>query len=87
MARLPRKRQFEEVDYLDLLTRPLPNAGLHGAVTFLSAVKKGRNSSYFEGTLYDGHRQIRLIGFLPAQQKKPDRFCMNKTPVAFKTVR
>ena len=50
MAGLPRKRHFEEVDRLDLLTKPLPNASLHGAVTSLSEVKEGRNYSYFDGT-------------------------------------
>lgn len=84
MAGLPRKRHFEEVDRLDLLTKPLPNASLHGAVTSLSKVKEGRNSSYFDGTLYDGCRQVRLVGFLPAQQKKLDGFCTKKKPVAFK---
>ena len=64
-----RKRHIEEVDRLDLLQQPLANASVHGAVTSLSPVKKGRNSSFFDGTMYDGHRQIRLVGFLPGQQK------------------
>ena len=45
-----RKRSIEEVDRLDLLTRPVQNASLHAAVTSLSSVKKGRNSNYFDGT-------------------------------------
>ena len=83
MAGLSRKRHIEEVDRLDLLTKPLPNANLHGAVTSLSAVKKGRNSNYFDGTLCDGHCQVRLVGFLPAQQKKLNRFWVNKKAVVF----
>ena len=79
-----RKRSIEEVDRLDLLTRPVQNASLHAAVTSLSSVKKGRNSNYFDGTLYDGHRQIRLVGFLPAQQKKLDGFWTTKKAVAVK---
>ena len=65
MAGLPCKHHFEEVDRLNLLTKPLPNASLHGAITSRSEVKEGINSSYFDGTLYDGHRQVRLVGFLP----------------------
>ena len=77
-----RKRHIEEVDRLDLLQQPLANASVHGAVTSLSPVKKGRNSS-FDGTMYDGHRQIHLVGFLPGQQKKLDAFYTNKKVVNF----
>ena len=84
MAGVARKHPIEEVDRLDLLTRPVPNASLHGAVTLLSPVKKGRNSNYFDGTLYDGHRQVRTVGFLPAQQKKLDGFWISKKAVAVK---
>ena len=83
MAGLARKRQIEEVDRLDLLTKPIANAKLHGALTSLSSVKKGRNANYFDGTLYDGYRQVRLVGFLPAQQKKLDGFSTSKKAVAF----
>lgn len=84
MAGVARKRPIEEVDRLDLLTTPVPNASLHGAVTSLSPVKKGRNSNYFDGTLYDGHHQVRIVGFLPAQQKKLDGFWISKKAVAVK---
>ena len=66
---LPRKRHLQEVDRLDLLDRPLPNATLHGEVISLSPVKEERNSD-FDGMIYDGHCQIRLVGFHSAQQKK-----------------
>ena len=78
-----RKRHIEQVDRLDLLEQPVANASLHGALTSLSVVKKGRNSTYFDGTLYDGHRQIRSVGFLPGQQKKLDNFFVNKKAVNF----
>ena len=81
---LPRKRQFDKVDRLNLLTRPPPDASLHGAIISLSKMKEGRNSSYFNGTLYDGYHQVHLVGFFLAQQKKLDGFCTNKKPVAFK---
>ena len=84
MAGLSRKRPIKEVDRLDLLTKPVPNAILHGAITSLSPVKKRRNSHYFDGTLYDGHRQLRMVGFLPAQQKKLDDFCAKKKMVTIK---
>ena len=73
-----RKRHIQEVERFDLLTNPLTNASVHGAVTSLSPVKKGRSSMYFDGTVYDGHEQIRLVGFLPAQQKKLDGFFADK---------
>ena len=69
-SNIGRKRHIEEVDSLEKLQKPVANANLHGAVTSLSSVKKGRNSSYIDGTISDGHCRIRLVGFLPAQQNK-----------------
>lgn len=77
----PRKRQLEEIEALDELDRPIPNANIHGAVTMLSPVKKGRNSLFFDGTIADGKSSVRLVGFSAEQQKKLTTLQQNKKPI------
>ena len=48
-----RKRTWEESDQLDGMEEPIASASLHGAITSLSPIKKGRNTSYFDGTIAD----------------------------------
>ena len=64
---MARKRPIEEV--LDKLENPASNVTVHGIVTSLSPVKKGRNSNYFDGSLCNGTAKVRMIGFNQSQQK------------------
>lgn len=65
-----RKRTIQEVNRFDTLQEPVSNASVHGTITTLSPVKKGKHSVYFEGTITDGSTNLRLVGFSSDQQKK-----------------
>jgi hypothetical protein len=79
-----RKRQSKELDFLDEIQQPIANASLHGAITSLSPVKKGRNANYFEGTIADEHTKLRLVGFSTDQQRKLNTFFKSKMPINLK---
>ena len=65
------KRKLEfEVDDFESVTEPIDSASIHGMVSDISRVKKGRYSEFFEGSVYDGQSSIRLVGFKKTQQKK-----------------
>ena len=66
------KRKLEdlEVNDVELLKEPLLTASIHGVISGLSPIKKGRRSNYFEGTVSDGKAKVRLVGFSHSQQSK-----------------
>ena len=76
-----RKRLYEDIDDFDELNEPVPNASIHAAVMSLSPYKKGENASYFDGTLTDGTRKIRMIGFSSDQQKKLSSYQESQHPI------
>jgi len=57
---MSRKRTINQLSDLD---QPIYSTCVHGGLTDLSPVKKGKKSDYFEGTLSDGTSNIRLVGF------------------------
>ncbi len=65
-----RKRLFEEIESLDSIKNPIPNANLHAAVSQVSPMQKGKNTNYFDGSISDGTCTMRVIGFTAEQQKK-----------------
>ena len=67
----------------DLESLNLTPAYIHGAITSLSPVKKGRNSQFFDGTIADETSQVRIVGFTVQQQKKLNSFYQNKKLVNF----
>ena len=40
-----------------------PNAKIHGVVTTVSPMKKGKTCSYFDGEISDGQAKMRVFGF------------------------
>jgi len=76
-----RKRLFDEVDNFDSIDKPVSSANIHGIVTSLSPVTKGRKSVYFDGTVSDGASNIRLVGFNSKQQKRMEDFMSKRQPV------
>ena len=48
------KRNKEEVEDFEEVDEPLASASVHGVISSLSPIKKGRNSNYFDGTVSDG---------------------------------
>ncbi len=80
MAR-KRSRSYEEIDEISALDRPIASTTLHGAVTSLSPIKKGRNSIFFDGTLADEHSKIRFVAFDAHQQRKLQDYHQKNVPV------
>ena len=66
---MAKKRTYKEIDHIDDVAGPATNATIHGAITALSPVKRGRNSIFFDEMLADDTSTIRLVGFAAAQQK------------------
>ena len=76
---MAKKRTIREFDNID--DGPAVNITIHGAVTSLSPVKRGRCSIFFDGMLADETSKIRLVEFDVAQQKKLQDFQLKKIPV------
>ena len=58
-----------------------PNDTVHGILTSVSRVKKGRHSDYFDGTICDGQSITRVVGFHREQQKKMSALWRERKPV------
>ena len=50
------------------------NAIVHGVITSLSPMKKGKASNFFHANFSDGDTQLRLVGFQDAQRKRLSYF-------------
>ena len=73
------KRQVEEAENFEVMDRPISKANVHGVLTSLSPVKKGRSTNYFDGTVSDGNSKLHVVGFSVGQQKVMNDFmCKNK---------
>ena len=65
MERKTRKRDINNLDEID---EPSTSVNVHGAITTISPVKKGRKTVFFDATLADTTSKVRLVGFSPQQQ-------------------
>lgn len=75
------KRAFEEVDNFDEISKEIPSASVHGVLTSISPVKKGRKQNYFEGTVSNGSSKLWLVGFDTKQQKQMADMMSKKIPI------
>ena len=76
------KRLYEDIDDFDELNEPVPNASIHAAVMSLSPYKKGKNESYFDGTLTDGTQKIWMIGLkLSSYQESQHPIILNNCEI------
>lgn len=62
-----KKRRIEDLDVSS-------KASVQGIVTKLSPMKQGKKTRYYEGSLSDGKKHIRIIGFSEMQQKELTKF-------------
>ena len=60
-----RKRDISQLEEID---EPCTSINVHGAVTIISPIKKGRKALFFDATLADTTSKVRLVGFTPQQQ-------------------
>ena len=74
-----RKRNISQ---LDEINEPSPSATLHGAITNISPIKKGRmNTQFFDATLADSTSSVRLVGFSPQHQIQLNDLHKTNSPV------
>ena len=78
------KRTFEEVEKFDEVNTAIPGARVHGVLTCVSPVKKGRKQNYFEGKLSDGSSKVRFVGFDSKQQKTMSDMLTKKRAIEIK---
>ena len=78
---MARKRTHEAIEQIDNVDGPIANTSIHGAITSLSPVKKGRNSIFFDDTLADETSKIRVVGFDAQQQRKLNNYHQKNIPV------
>jgi hypothetical protein len=81
---MARKRSIEqteslEVESLETVDKPVSSANIHGIVTSLSPIKKGRTRNYFDGTVSDGTvsdgtSKLRMVGFNVKQRTAMNDF-------------
>ena len=78
---MARKQTIEEVDNITDLEKLMLNTSLHGAITSLSPIKKGRKSLFFDGMLADNTSKVRVVGYEAHQQKKLNELYQNNVPI------
>lgn len=80
-----KKKKTVADDYADIATvcsgGASSSASVHGVVARLSPMKPGKKTNYYEGSLSDGNKGIRLFGFNEVQRKKLQKFKESKEPV------
>lgn len=74
------KRKLE-VDDFESVNEPADSASVHGVMSDVSPIKKGRYSDFFEGNVYDGQSTMRLVGFKKSQQKQMKQMMESKEPI------
>ena len=77
---MSRKRDITSLSDLDA---PCDSADVHGAITSISPIKRGRKSEFFDATIADTTSKIRVVGFTPQQQLRLKTLHTSKSPVTF----
>ena len=63
------RRTISDVHNFEEIEEPVVSASLHGIITSLSPIKKGRTCNCFDGTVSNGTSKLRIVGFSSKQQK------------------
>ena len=79
MAKRSRATAEEECDVSDV-SKPSPNAKIHGIITCISPMKKSKTCDFFDGEISDGKSSIRLFGFDSSVRKQ--LFLNRQSPVS-----
>ena len=58
------------------------NAKIHGVVSSLSPMKKGKAANFFEATITDGKAEMRVVGFQGSHRKRLADFQENSQTVS-----
>lgn len=57
------------------------SAKIHGYVSSISPMKKGKTSNFFDAEISDGETDMRLVGFQQSQRKRLEDFHSTSNPV------
>ena len=73
------------VEFDDIASIDKPSDGygakVHGVVPSLSPIKGTENKKYFDGSITDGTKKIRFVGFSPVKAKKLEELANDKQAV------
>ena len=76
------KSRKRDISQLNEISEPSPSATIHGAITTVSPIKKGRlNTQFFDATLADMTSSVRLVGFTPQHQIQLNEMHKTNSPV------
>ena len=73
IEKMSQKRKIREDDVFDdivSINEPSSSATVHGGVTSLSPMKKGKSCEYFDGSLSDETANTRFVGFSTSVRRK-----------------
>ena len=74
-------KRAREIEDFDSLEGPVPTASIHGMISSLSPVKKGKRSDYY---VIDETSSSRFVGFKKSHQAKLKEFMDKKALVIVK---
>ena len=75
------KQTIKEADKITDLEKLMLSTSLHGAITSLSPIKKGRKSLFFDRMLADDTSKVRVVGLEAHQQKKLNELYQKSGPI------
>ena len=84
MADAKRKRPREVSDFSKIGEEAVSSATVHGVITSLSPIKKGRSSKFFDGKVSDGKKSLRLVAFSERQLESMQEFKSSRRTVELK---
>ena len=59
------------------------NAKVHGLVSSLNPMKKGKSAHFFDGKICDQDKEMRIVGFQQSQRKRLADFQSSSDPISF----
>ena len=69
LSKVAQKRPHNEINDFNKVDNPMDSVTIHGVVTTLSPIKKGRTTNFLGGTLADSSGKVRIVGFNTDHQK------------------
>ena len=77
------RKRAREVTNFDEVTEPMESATIHGVITSLSPIKKGRKSVFFDGHASDEKSSKRIVAFSPSQHSEMEKYKSGRKVVKF----
>ena len=81
MSQKQKNREDDIFDDIISMNEPFSSATVHGVITSLLLMKKGKSCEYFDGSLSHRTTNIRFVGFSTSVQRKPLQHQEKNDPV------